>query len=159
MITSNIAKPRCLIVTKDLSLRFTLNTVVPELGYVVDIAENRNDAMRLFMLHRHSLLLIESALLPNYPHRLVQFFKMAHRTPAVIIFSKKDRDLSEYSYFHDGVYEVVDIPFKIENLIFVIKRTVGYMKVRSKNLFLKDFLMHAGLAAPVLFLLLYFLTK
>ncbi|KMQ52065.1 hypothetical protein CHISP_1054 [Chitinispirillum alkaliphilum] len=159
MNSRNVSKPRCIIVAKDLSLRYTLNALLPELGYNVDIATSRIDAMRLFMTHRHSLFLIEADLLPRYPHRLIQFFKMAHRTPGVLIFSNGTREVTAYSYIDDGIYEIVDIPYKIEDLIITIKRTADYMKMKSKNLFLRDLLLHAGLAMPVLFLLAHYLSR
>ena len=159
MNARNVTKPRSLIVVKDVSLRYTLNALLPKLGYCVDVATNRNEAMRFFFIHRHSLLLIEADFLPRYPYRLVQFFKMAHRTPGVLIFSKGKRDVSSYSYIEDGFYEIITMPYKIEDLIVTVKRTSDYMKMHSKNLFLRDLLIHAALATPVLFLLTHFLLR
>ncbi len=159
MTSRNVAKPRCIIITKDISLRYALNTLLPKLGYTVDCAANRNDAMRLFFVHRHSLFLVDADMLPRYPHRLVQFFKMAHRTPGVLIFSRGNRDVSAYAYLDDGIIEIISVPYKLEDLIIIIKRVTDFMNLRSKNLFLRDLLVHAGLAAPVLFLLIHYLLK
>ncbi|HEX2959865.1 MAG TPA: hypothetical protein VHO70_23720 [Chitinispirillaceae bacterium] len=154
MVDCNLIKQRCLILSKDDSLMAKVETLLSKTGlYMVDIVNDRKNAIILFLQYRHSLVLIDEDFLPRFPYRLHLFYKVAHRTPGIIIFRRSDKDLSGYCFLTDGFVEIIDLPFKNEKFFLTIKQTSRYMRLHSKSIFFKDLLIHVGLAIPVLVLL------
>ena len=159
MIPYNFARSRCLVLSRDVSLRSTLNAVLPNLGYTVDLETERKNAITKFLKNRHSLILLDAQYLPRQPARLILLFKMAHRNPAVVIFSKGEKNTIAYLYLKDGIFEMIQVPFKINQLVVTVKRAGDYLRMKSRALFLRDLMVHVGLAVPVVVLLTYLLAR
>lgn len=159
MISHNFARKRCLVLAKSSSPGSAIKAILSTLGYTVDVETDRKMGMSSFLIHRHSLVLIESDFLPRHPYRLMQMFKMAHRAPGILIFTRDENDALEYSYLKDGIFEVIQVPFRAEKLIATVKRIGYYLRLRSCELFFRDLLVHVGLCVPVLVLLAVLLVR
>ncbi len=154
MFDCNLIKKRCLILSKNDTLTTILETQLSKTGlYIVDKATDRKIALVLFLQYRHSLVLLDEDFLPRSPHRLHLFYKVAHRTPGIIIFRRSEKDLSGYCFLTEGFAEIIDVPFKNEKLMLALKQTDRFMRLHSRSIFFRDMLIHVGLAVPVLLLL------
>lgn len=154
MYDCNLIKQRCLILSKDSSFIARVEEQLIKTGlYLVDTANDRKNALLLFLQCKHSLVLLDEDFLPRFPHRLHQFYKMAHRTPGIIIFRKSKKDLSGYCFLAEGFVEIIDVPFTNEKLMLALKQTDRYMRLHSKSIFFRGLLIHVSLAIPVLLLL------
>lgn len=159
MLNYNIIKQRCLILSKDKPLQTALENTLSKAGYIVDTHTNRKKALSIFLQYRHALVLIDEEFLPKYPYRLLQFYKMAHRTPGIIILKRSEKNLSGYCLLTEGFVEVINIPIKTVDLLLAVKQIEKYMLTRSSSLFYKDLLIHIGLAVPLMLLLTILLSK
>lgn len=154
----NIPKMRCLILSKDKQMALALEPLLHKLGYSSEVEQNRKNAVHRFLQNKPSLIISEADYLPNNPNRVVQLFKMAHRSPGVLILKNKLESIGSYSYVKDGIFTSIDKPVRTEDLIYSIKRTEDHLKMASKIFFLKDVLVNVGLALPLLVLLTYLMV-
>ncbi len=160
MFDCNLIKQRCLILSKDDSFITRVEELLLKTGlYLVDTATDRKVALMLFLQCKHSLVLLDEDFLPRFPHRLHLFYKIAHRTPGIIIFRKSKKDLSGFCFLTEGFVEIIDAPFANEKLMLILKQADRYMRLHSKSIFFKGMLIHMGLAIPVLLLLTMLLFK
>lgn len=155
----NLIKERLLVLLKDDSLRERIDKLLTNAGYIVDNAADRKKALSDFLRYRHAIVLLDEDFIPRYPHRFLQFFKVAHRTPGVVIFKKPEKDLTSYQFFTDSAVEVVNTSFKNEELLAVVKHVDSYMRVQSRGIFYKDLLIQVGLAVPLVVLLAVLLFR
>ncbi|NLL12580.1 MAG: hypothetical protein GX267_04170 [Fibrobacter sp.] len=154
MFDCNLIKQRCLVLSKDSSFITRVEELLLKTGlYSVDTATDRKIALLLFLQCKHSIVLLDEDFLPRFPHRLHLFYKIAHRTPGIIIFRKTKKDLSGYCFLTEGFVEIIDMPFANEKLMLALKQTDRYMRLHSKSIFFRGLLIHVGLAVPVLLLL------
>ncbi len=158
MYDCNLIKQRCLILSKDSHFIDRVKEMLVKTGlYSVDTATDRKNALLLFLQCKHSLVLLDEDFLPRFPHRLHQFYKIAHRTPGIIIFRKSGKDLSGYCFLAEGFVEIIDVPFTNEKLMLTLKQTDRYMRLHSKSIFFRGLLIQVGLAIPVMVLLIILL--
>lgn len=154
MIPRNSPQKRCLILSNDYaSLIPLLKTALSQREYHYDIVGSRKVALKYFIQYRHFLFLLEADFLPRFPHRLMQFFKMAHRTPGVIIFNAAQKDVAGYSFLKDGVITLAKLPYSNESIDADIKETVFKVDKKSRELFIRNLLVYIAIAVPIVVLL------
>lgn len=76
-----------------------------------------------------------------------------------MIFKRSQKDLSGYRFLTDEIIEEIRVPFKIEELLVILKQITNYMQIKARALFYKDLLVHVGLAVPVIIFLVVLLIK
>lgn len=154
MIPRNHPQKRCLILSNDYATLIPLlKTALSQQEYLYDIVGSRKVALKYFIQYRHFLLLLEADFLPRFPHRLMQFFKMAHRTPGVIIFNAGQRDVTGYGFLKGCVISTATAPYSDESVDAVIKETDCKVDKKSRELFVKDLLVYIAIAVPIVVLL------
>lgn len=159
MLTINRSPQRCLILSNDTPSIQSLKTVFENRGDPVDCFNDRKSALRCFLQYRHDLFCMDAEFLPRHPHRLLQLFKMAHRTPGMIIFNQRGKNIAAFKYIKDSIIEIVEAPFDIVAIQNVLTTVVERLKTRTRSLFIRDLLIQVGVAIPVLILLIYLLLK
>lgn len=158
MLIHNRTTKRCLLLSKDSALIESVKNVLHELNFQIDLIHDRKTALKCFIQYRHYFFLIDAEFLPRYPYRLLQFFKMAHRTPGVVIFNGLGRDLTGFNYLKDGIIEIVESPYDKETLVRTFNSINKTLTARTKSLFVKDLLVQVGIALPLIAALVYFLV-
>ncbi len=158
MIQRNISRERCVVLSREETFTAQHAALLISFGYEVEILHSRIEAVKYFVARKPSLVVVESSFLPRFPHRLVQLFKYAHRTPAILLLGKDISEVMAYLYMKDAVYEFVETPLRSEELGLGIKRASERLKVTRSRLFSLDLITQGAMAVPVLGLLLYLLA-
>ncbi|MFP4014767.1 MAG: hypothetical protein ACLFVQ_11825 [Chitinispirillaceae bacterium] len=158
-IHRNISRERCLVCCSKNTFTAQHVALLLSFGYEVEIVETTSQAIQQFIARKPSLLLVESSFLPRFSHRLIQLFKFAHRTPAVVLMAPDVSEVLAYLYLKEGVYEFVETPLKPEELALGIKRAAERLKVNRTRLFYMDLVTQIGLALPVLGFLIYLVNR
>ena len=126
------------------------------LGYEVKLACRRNDALREFIAVKPSLFLVHHTFLPVFPYRLIQLFKLAHRTPAVLLLAEEVTQVWGYLHLkNEGTFEFLETPLRAEDLAFGVKLASGRLKSAQRGFFYVDLLTQAAMALPVFAFLAY----
>jgi len=136
-----------------------LESVLLKAGYSVNTVSDRKTGLQLFLQYKPGMVLLDEEFLPRFHHRLLQFYKVAHRSPGIVIFKRSQKDLSGYRFLTDEIIEEIRVPFKIEELLVILKQITNYMQIKARALFYKDLLVHVGLAVPVIIFLVVLLIK
>lgn|GEM_PF-5658622 len=160
MIHRNISRERCLVCCPEGLFTPEHATLLLSLGYEVKIVNCHNDALRAFFAVKPSLFLIHYSYLPSFPHRLIQLFKMAHRTPMVLLLAEQITQVWGYLHLkNEGDFEFIETPLRLEDLALGVKLASQRFKATRRKLFFKDLLTHAVLASPVIGLLVYLIGR
>jgi len=160
MIHRNISRERCLVCCPEGLFTPEHAALLLSLGYEVKVVSNHNDALRSFFAVKPSLFLIHYSFLPSFPHRLIQLFKMAHRTPVVLLLAEKITQVWGYLHIkNEGDFEFISTPLRLEDLALGIKLASQRLKATRRKLFFTDLLTHVGLALPVIGLLVYLVGR
>ena len=159
MLIHNRPPQRCLILSENNQLIQTLKTIVENRGISYDSFSDRKSALKSFFLYRHALIFLDAKFLPRYPHRLLQLFKMAHRAPGVIIFNEMGKNIIGFKYIKDSVIEIIEAPFDENSIRNKLDLVDTRLKSRTRNLFIHDLVIQAGVAVSILMLLIYLLLR
>ncbi|MDR0308057.1 MAG: hypothetical protein LBI42_14625 [Chitinispirillales bacterium] len=158
MIHRNISRERCLVCCPRELFAPEHAALLLSLGYEVKIINDKSEALRSFITVKPSLFLIHHTFLPVFPHRLIQLFKMAHRTPTVLLMAEKITQVWGYLHLkNEGDFEFIETPLRSEEVALGVKHASQRLKATRRKLFYKDLLTHVGLALPVIGLLVYLL--
>lgn len=159
MIHRNISRERCLVCCPEGLFTSEHAALLLSLGYEVKVVNNHNDALRSFFTVKPSLFIIHHSFLPTFPHRLIQLFKMAHRTPVILLLAEKISQVWGYLHLkNEGDFEFIETPLRIEDLALGVKLAAQRLKATRRKLFFTDLLTHVGLALPILGLLVYLIS-
>lgn len=159
MLIHNRAFKRCLVLSRNEDFLKIVNDILTDQNLHVDNFFERKAALKCFLQYRHHLLLIEDAFLPRYPYRLLQFFKMAHRTPGVIIFNFTGKDLTGYSYLNEEIIRIITPPINKDRLEKSFNQISTVLSNNTKRYFKKDFLIQFVIAFPLVILTIYFIIQ
>ncbi|MBN1306529.1 MAG: hypothetical protein JXA18_01330 [Chitinispirillaceae bacterium] len=159
MLIHNRTPQRCLILSENTQLVQSLKTILKEREIYSDSFNDRKSALKSFFLYRHAFFLLDATFLPRHPHRLLQLFKMAHRTPGVIIFNGIRKNIVGFKYIKDSIIEIVEAPIDESSIRYTLDLVDERLRSRTRNLFIRDLLIQAGVAIPVLILLVYLLLR
>ena len=157
VLINNKTTDRCLILSKSITFSEQLKHICNKLNFQVDIFNKRKNALRSFMQYRHFIFFLESDFLPRFPYRLIQFFKMAHRIPGVIILNSSSKDLTGFEYLNVGVINVLDTPFDTSKTIEVIINTRNLLQAQSRKLFIREIAIFTGFTIPFILYLIFYL--
>jgi len=160
MIHRNISRERCLVCCPEGLFTPEHAALLLSLDYEVKVVNNHSDAIRSFFAVKPSLFLVHYSFLPAFPHRLIQLFKMAHRTPVVLFMADEITQVWSYLYLKNECdFEFIETPLRLEDLALGVKLALQKLKATRRKLFLTDLLTHAGLALPVIGLLVYLIGR
>jgi FixJ family two-component response regulator len=134
--------------------------ILISLGYEVNAVSTSGAAFRQFMAVKPSLLVVHHTFLPWFPHRLIQMFKMAHRTPAVLLLAGDVSQVLAYLYIkNEGYFGFLETPLRPEDLALGVKLASERLKNTRKRLFFTDLLTQTALALPIFVFLAYLVMK
>jgi len=159
MINLNVSRSKCLILSRDCEIQNNFESLLHKLGYSSEFETNRKSAISGFLQNKHALVILDADFLPKNTNKVIQLFKMAHRSPGIVILKNKFESIGSYSYVTDGIFTSIDKPIRTEELVHVIKRIEDHLKMKSKILFLKDVLVNVGFALPLVILLTYLVNS
>jgi len=156
----NISRERCLVCCPKGMFMPEHAALLFSLGYEVKLVCSRGEALREFLAVKPSLLLAHHTFLPAFPHRLIQLFRMAHRTPAVLLLAEEVTQVWGYLHLkNEGYFEFIETPLHSEDLAFGVKLASERLKTTRRWLFYMDLLTQTALALPVFALLIYLALK
>jgi FixJ family two-component response regulator len=156
----NVSRERCLVCCPDGLFAPEHAAILISLGYEVKAVNTSGAAFRQFMAVKPSLLIVHHTFLPWFPHRLIQMFKMAHRTPAVLLLAEDVSQVLVYLHLkNEGYFEFLETPLSPEDLALGVKLASERLKNTRRKLFFTDLLTQTALALPVFALLAYLAMK
>jgi hypothetical protein len=156
VIHRNISRERCLVCCPEGFFTPEHAAILISLDYEVKIVNTRGAALRQFLAVKPSLLIVHHTFLPSFPHRLIQLFRMAHRTPAVLLLAEEVSRVWGYLHLkNEGYFEFLGTPLRPEDLALGVKLASERLRNSRHNLFLKDFITQVALALPVFAILIY----
>jgi DNA-binding NtrC family response regulator len=152
-------RTRLLVISKDDTLRNNLVTLLTGYGYFVDYVENRHDGLRKFRENKHAIAIVDVHTLPRLPERFFKAFRIFKRNPIIIIAATEEEMPRVYPYLCREVYDILQLPFKMEYLDFVFKRLVDHHFIMKSNEFLKTLFLMLCLIAPIWLALFYVMIR
>lgn len=155
MLTSNRSGFRCLVLSTSHKAVEFLRTILPGMNFKTDFVQTRKEALRLFLQSKHTLLCVDAEFLPRFPYRLEQLFKIAHRTPAVLILNHSEKNILGFKFLKECVIDVVPEPLEQNRLSQVLNDVVQKSRKRTHRQFYKQVSVLAGVMIPLFILLLY----
>ena len=159
-VRRNISRERCLACCPEGMFTPEHAALLFSLGYEVKLVCDRNNALREFVAIKPSLLLVHHTFLPAFPYRLIQLFKMAHRTSAVLLLAEEVTQVWGYLHLkNEGYFEFLETPLRSEDLAFGVKLAAERLKSARRGFFYMDLLTQAAMALPVFALLAYLALK
>ena len=162
IVSSNIFRQhrtRLLVISKDNAMRNDLVTLLTGYGYFVDYVENRHDGLRRFRENKHAIVIVDVHTLPRVPAHFFRAFRIYRRNPIIIIAATEEEMPRVYPYLCRDVYDILQLPLKMDYLDFVLKRLVEHHVIMKSNEFLKTLMLMLGLIAPIWIALLYAMAR
>lgn len=123
--------------------------------FQMDFAPTRKEALRRFLQSKHALLCVDAEFLPRFPYRLEQLFKIAHRTPAVLILNHNGKNILGFRFLKECVIDVVPVPVEQNGLKKDLNDLVQRSRQRTHRQFTKQVSVLGGVMVPLVILLLY----
>lgn len=159
MLIKNQSIRRCLVLSKNSQLKEMLRQILDELQFQTDLVGDRKNALKLFLQYKHYLICVEAQFLPRFPFRLMQTFKIAHRTPGIMIFNESNKNLSGFTCLRNNFIKVVETPFinhKIKSSICEINNA---LTIWTKNDFIKNLILLLSISIPAICFTIYFIVS
>lgn len=150
-------RTRLLVISKDEAMRNSLVTLLTGYGYFVDYVENRHDGLRKFRENKHAIAIVDVHTLPRVPAHFFRAFRIYKRNPIIVIAANDEEMPRVYPYLCRDVYDILQLPLKMEYLDFTLKRLVEHNRLMKNNEFLKMLLLMLALIAPIWITLFYVL--
>jgi len=142
-------RTRLLVISKDDSMRNDLVTLLTGYGYFVDYVKNRHDGLRKYRENKNAIVIVDVHTLPRVPAHFFRAFRIYKRNPIIVIAASEEEMPRVYPYLCRDVYDILQLPLKMDYLDFVLKRLVDHHVIMKTNEFLKTFLLIFGLIAPI----------
>jgi len=157
----NVARERCLVCCPEPLFTPEHAAFLASLGYEVKVVgSGGGETLRAFLDAKPGLFIAHHTFLPPSPHRLAQMFRIAGRTPAVLVMA--DDVARAWGYLnlkHDAYIGFLNTPLSMEELALGVKLAAERLKTTRRRLFYNDLLTQAAFALPVFALLAYLLMK
>ncbi len=150
-------RPRLLVISKNKEVRHNLVTLLTGYGYYVDYVDNRDDGIQNYREHKHHIVIMDVDSLPEDPDSMFTLFKAYSKNPVILAAANKEEEENVYPYMQRGVYDIVQIPLKMNYLHFILRRLVEHSRLESKNEFMQSFLKLLILIAPAWLTLIFIL--
>ena len=156
----NVARERCLVCCPKPLFTPEHAEFLSSLGYEVKVVGSAADTLRSFLDTKPGIFIAHRAFLPPSPHRLAQLFRIAGRTPAVLVMAGDVKQTRGYlNMKRDACIEFLSTPLSTEELALGVKLAAARLKTKRRRLFYNDLLTQAAFALPVFAFLAYLLMK
>jgi len=156
----NVARERCLVCCPEPLFTPGHAAFLSSLGYEVKVVGSGSETLRSFLDTKPGIFIAHRAFLPPSPHRLTQLFRIAGRTPAVLIMASDVAQTWGYlNLKRDAYIEFLSTPLSTEELALGVKLAAARLKTTRRRLFYNDLLTQAAFALPVFAFLAYLLLK
>jgi DNA-binding response OmpR family regulator len=142
-------RPRLLIISKDNKVQNDLVTLLTGYGYYVDYVVNRTQAVAKFKNYKHAVVIIDFKTYINNGKRLFTVLKAIKKNPVVCVTANKDEEPLTYKYLQSGLYDIIQLPLKVEYLDFVLNRLIDNASTSVNYEFLKLLIMILFYATPL----------
>lgn len=129
-------RPRLLIISKDHNVQNDLVTLLTGYGYYVDYVRTRTEGVVKFKNYKHSVVILDFNSYISNGKRLFDILKAYKRNPVVCVTATKDEEPLTYKYLQEGVYDIIQLPLKVEYLDFVLNRLIDNSVTNIKYEFL-----------------------
>lgn len=160
MMHRNVSRERCLVCCPEELFTPEHAAILISLGYEVRIVPARRRALKEFMAVKPSLLIVHHTFLPTFPYRLIQLFKMSHRTPAVLLMAENMTRVWGYLHLkNEADFEFLGTPLRSEDLALGVKLATQHLRDTRHKLFVRDLTVQTAMALPVFLFLIYLIIR
>lgn len=150
------SRPRLLVVTQDREVRDDLVTLLTGYGYYVDYVRTRAEGVRIFKQYKHAVVILDVPSLPRFPSRLFNIFQVYKREPIILVAARKEEAGRAYPYLMHGVYDVINVPLRLDYFHVVLRRLVENNRLRGQNEFMRLLIELSILVLPLWIAVVYF---
>jgi len=159
MLTNNESHLRCIILSKDCLQMQGFIKGLEEKGIIVHCFSKRKSALSSFLQYRHTYFITEAGYLPRYPFRLLELFKIAHRTPGMIILNPTAKAIAGFKYIKNSIIEIIDGQYESEMVENTFKLVEKRLSERARKLFMRDMTILLISAVPLVVLSSFLLCR
>lgn len=142
-------RPRLLIICKDHKVQNDLVTLLTGYGYYVDYVMTRTEAVVKFKNYKHSVIILDFKSYISNGKRFFDVLKAYKKNPVVCVTADKDEEPVTYKYLQQGLYDIIQLPLKVDYLDFVLKRLIDNSNLHIKYEFLKLLIMILFFSTPL----------
>ncbi len=138
-----------LIVDDEPDIRFLLEGILEDDGYVTCSAANSDEALRAFRQNRPSLVILDIWLQNSKLDgmALLRLFREENPDIPVLMISGHGTIETAVSSLHQGAYDFLEKPFQSDRLLVVIQRALEAARLRKENAELR---LRAGEERPLM---------
>jgi len=153
------ARTRLLVISRDAKVCSDLVILLTGYGYFVDYVQNREDGIERFRQHKHAVVIMDVPALPQFPEEVFRAFYVYRRNPIILIAAHRHEQERMVPYLDKGVFDIIELPLKIEFLHFRLRRLVAHSELQSRKEFLQTLVAMGLILLPVWFLVVYMLAR
>lgn len=153
------SRHRVLVVSRSVELRNELVTLLSGYGYFVEFCHSRMEGMRKFRAHKQSIVILDMAVLRNFPHRLFRFIRMIRKNTIVLIAAHRKEEAEAVQRLDLGAYDILHLPLKMDFLKLTLTRALAHHRIIVENLFVKNVMFFGLLMLPIWALLAFLLLQ
>jgi two-component system response regulator ResD len=152
-------RSRLLIISKDPAVRNDMVMLLSGCGYFVDYVESRSEGLARYRNFKHAVVILDVHALPRSPQRLLNLFQMYKKNPIILIVAEKNDEARLYPYMQLGIFDIVQLPFNVDYLYFVLKRLMEHSRLTASSEFSKLFLLMIFLTLPIWWIAIWFIAR
>lgn len=142
-------RPRLLIISKDHKVQNDLVTLLTGYGYYVDYVVSRTQAVSKFKNYKHSVVILDFKSYISNGKRFFDVLQAYKKNPVVCVTADKDEEPLTYKYLQQGLYDIIQLPLKVDYLDFVLRRLIDNSALTVRYEFLKLLIMILFFATPL----------
>ena len=142
-------RPRLLIISKDHKVQNDLVTLLTGYDYYVDYVRTRSEGVTKFKNYKHSVVILDFKSYISNGNRFFEILKAIKKNPVVCVTADKDEEPLTYRYLQEGLYDIIQLPLKVDYLDFVLKRLIDNSTLTIRYEFLKLLLMILFFSTPL----------
>lgn len=124
-----------LIVDDEPDIRFLLEGILGDEGYVTHSAAHSDEAIRLFRERVPSLVILDIWLQKSKLDGmdLLRLFKASEANIPILMISGHGTIETAVSSLHDGAYDFIEKPFQADRLLVVVQRALEAARLKKEN--------------------------
>ncbi|HZH74347.1 MAG TPA: hypothetical protein VFD91_17785 [Mariniphaga sp.] len=142
-------RTRLLVICQKDDLTCNLVTLLTGYGYYVDYVKTLTDGVTRFKGYKHTIVIVDSDLLPERPEELFTVFKYYTVNPKILIVAGKNEEEAIYPYLDNGIYDIIQVPLRFRYLHYKLRKLVVNDNLMSKYEYYQFLIQLIVISSPI----------
>ncbi|NLW30674.1 MAG: response regulator [Fibrobacter sp.] len=142
-------RTRLLVICQKNELTCDLVTLLTGYGYFVDYVESLTEGVTRFKEYKHTIVIVDSDLLPKRPKELFAVFKYYTVNPKILIIAGKSEEEAIYPYLDHGIYDIIQVPLRFRYLHYKLRKLVVNDSLISKYEYYQFLIQLMVISSPI----------